>query len=486
MKKFFKALSVLLIFAMVLSMAGCSNDDSSSSKKRKKKHKDRDKKKIEETEEPQVVDTIPVIETEPTEVWSEPAEKAVINLWAYTDEVPRMVDKYIDLHPEFAEKYEIVVTIKPTTDGIYQPELDSALIYGGEEAPDMYCVESAFVFKYVDGSMSEYAAPYYEYGITTTDINSAGLAPYSVDIGTRDADNEVVALAYQSTGSAFIYRRSIAIDTFGTDDPAAIEEIIGAGSGDLNKFMEAAEELSKHGYVAVSGPYDIWRMFADASTDGWVVDKRLCIDPAREAYIDYAKELFDGGYTNKHAEWTMDWMTDMASDNCFGYFGPAWFIQYTLESNCSSTFGDWAICTPPMSFCWGGTWLVGNKNSSPEVKEGVAELMRWITVDTSEEGLQYFWANGMLNDVGTKDSVTSSVVMAKSNGELDILGGQDMFDVFVKCNEMVNGTNFTEYDEQLDYLWKDEVNQYLIGDLTRSEAIEEFVEYAYDWYGIPS
>ena len=45
-------------------------------------------------------------------------------------------------------------------------------------------------------------------------------------IGTRPDDGAVVALGYQATGGAFIYRRSIAKDVFGTDDPAVVAEAI--------------------------------------------------------------------------------------------------------------------------------------------------------------------------------------------------------------------------------------------------------------------
>lgn len=45
-----------------------------------------------------------------------------INVWAFTDEVPGMIEKYIEAHPEFG--YKINTTIIATTDGAYQPALD--------------------------------------------------------------------------------------------------------------------------------------------------------------------------------------------------------------------------------------------------------------------------------------------------------------------------------------------------------------------------
>jgi hypothetical protein len=71
---------------------------------------------------------------------TKPARK-VINLWSFTDEVPKMLEKYKELNPDF--DYEINTTIIATTDGAYQPALDQALASSGENAPDIYCAESA-------------------------------------------------------------------------------------------------------------------------------------------------------------------------------------------------------------------------------------------------------------------------------------------------------------------------------------------------------
>ena len=82
----------------------------------------------------------------------------VINLWAFTDEVPTMINKYVEEHPDFP--YEVKATIIGTTDGAYQPALDQALAGGGKDAPDIYCVEAAFALKYTQGDASQYAMPY--------------------------------------------------------------------------------------------------------------------------------------------------------------------------------------------------------------------------------------------------------------------------------------------------------------------------------------
>ena len=408
--------------------------------------------------------------------------KTVINVMAFTDEVPGMIDKYFEAHPEVADKYEVKTTIIATTDGLYQPALDQALAAGGEDAPDIYAAESAFVLKYCQGDACEYAAAYEDLGIdVAAECEAADIAQYTIDIGTRPSDGKLVGLGYQATGGAFIYRRSIAKAVWGTDDPEFVAEKIGSGSGNWDAFFAAAEELKAQGYAIVSGDGDIWHAVENSSETGWIVDGALNIDPAREAFLDLSKQLKDNGYHHDTTDWGEGWFADMKKDGgVFGFYGPAWLINYTIAANCGegdeSSYGDWAVCAPNIGFFWGGTWVLAGKTCvGTEKAEVVADIIRWITLDCTEDGLQYKWANGTLNgEGGTKDCVASGTVMAISNGEMEFLAGQNMFDTFVPANAYANGKNLTQYDETINNYWRDAVRQYTAGALTRDEAIDAF------------
>ena len=411
-------------------------------------------------------------------------EKITINLWSFTDEIPKMTEKYKELFPD--KNVEFNSTIISTTDNAYQPALDQALAAGGKDAPDIYAAEAAFVLKYTQGDMSDFAAGYADLGITEDMVKEAGIAEYTIDIGTKDG--ELKALGYQATGGAFIYRRSIAQDVFGTDDPNAIKNEIGPG---WDKFFEAAEKLKQKGYAIVSGDGDIWHSIENSSDKGWIVDGKLYIDPKREEFIDLSKRLKDNGYHNDTQDWTEAWYADMRGEGpkpVFGFFGPAWLINYVIGQHAPDTAGDWAVTEPPVGFFWGGTWVLANKEvlKDEAKKQVVADFIRWVTVDTSDNGLQYLWANGLMNENGTKDTVASSVVMAKSNGELDFLGGQNMFDVFVPANQFASGKNLTQYDQSINDIWRAQVREYTAGNKSRDQAIADFKNQVRDELGIDS
>ena len=419
--------------------------------------------------------------------------KGVINLWAFTDEVPKMVDKFIEAHPDFG--YTVNPTIIATTDGAYQPALDAALQAGGDQQPDIYCAEAAFILKYSKGDMQDYAMPYKDLGIDVDkETKDAQIAQYTMDIGSN-TDGAIDALGYQATGGAFIYRRSIAKSVFGTDDPKEISKLIGGGSGSWDKFWDAAKKLSDKGDAIVSGDGDVWHAVENSSDSAWLNSAgQLQIDPKREAFLDISKNLTDKGWSNVTQDWQDAWFADMKGEGpkpVFGFFGPAWLINYTLAPNCGGkktgegTYGDWAVCDSPVGFFWGGTWLLANKKMNPDKVAAVKEIIDWITLDCTKDGLQYKWANGTLNgEGGTKDAVASGTVMAMSDGSTDFLGGQNMFDYFIPANTYATGKNMTQFDESINTAWRDQVRSYAAGEKSRDAAIKDFKQTVSDNLGI--
>lgn len=422
-------------------------------------------------------DNVETVTKEPNDmeatVTSEPTDN-VINVYSFAEQDFIIIDKYKALHPDFPYEFKYFYPADA-----YQPFLDQALNAGGADAPDIYCVESSFALRYTKGDASQYATPYKDLGIDVDNLlNEADIAPYSVDIGTN-SENKLVGLSYEGTGSAFIYRRSIAKSVWGTDEPEIIKSKIGPS---WDEFFEAAADLKGKGYGIVSGDGDIWHSVESSSDLPWVVDGKLYIDPKREAFLDLAKKLKDNGYSNNTVDWTDDWYADMKGEGkkkIFGFFGPAWLVNYVIKGNSGGdkigkgTYGDWAVCEPPVGFFWGGTWILANNNS--EHKAVLGDIIKWITLDSSDTGLQYYRASGtVFKSDGVKDAVTSGAVMKNSVDKLDFLGGQNMFEVFGQAGKLANGKNITQFDETINRFWRDQVREYTSGKKTREQAITDF------------
>lgn len=414
-----------------------------------------------------------------------------INMWTFTTEVSNMVEYYISMHPDFGNRYTVDVTIAPTSGGMYQTGLDSAL--AGDRV-DIYAAEGAFVTKYTKGDMRSYAAPYDSLGIDAeSEIADAQIAQYIVDIGRRDSDGKVMALAYQSSSSALIYRASIAKEVFGSDDPSYIEKVVGGGTGSYDSFWKAGIKLKENGYPLVSGPNDVWKMIEGNTSTGWIDRNRktLLMSPERLAFFEYAKAIKQRGWSNGTSSWTPNWYADMmgvsqegkTNKPAFCFIGPSWLIQFVMKGNCGGetigegTYGDWRVCQAPAAFCWGGTWILGSKTAAndSDKRSGVAELIRWINLDTSDTGLQYLWANGLYSgNSNTKDCVASTKVLANSDGSIDFLGGQNMYSVYMKANQTAKGNNLTEYDDSIASLFTLAAEYYANGEKTYEQAMQQF------------
>ena len=400
-----------------------------------------------------------------------------IKVMSFSTEIVTMIEDYVKTYPDMNAKYTFVVWKAANDDGIYQDILNNALATG-INAPDIYTAEAGYILPYTRGEFSEYAAEYSKLIDNTEDkLKAAEIAKYAVDIGTN-SDGNLVALGYQSTGGAFIYRRSIAKDVFGSDDSATVEKAIGAGTQSWDKFWEAAEALKEKGYGIVSGGSDIWNVAEKAATKPWVVDGKLYIDPSREQFLDLYKTLVDNDYSNLTDQWTPEWNNDMADKGpkkIFGFFGPAWLINFVISENCGETYGDWAVCTPNVGFWWGGTWLMANKSViGSDNQSDIAHFVEYVTLDCTKDGLQYKWANGTLSATGSKDAVASATVMKISDGSMDFLGGQNPFDIFVNATSYASGTSMCEFDGDINWMFNESARAYAMGEMDREAALEEF------------
>jgi ABC-type glycerol-3-phosphate transport system substrate-binding protein len=137
-----------------------------------------------------------------------------------------------------------------------------------------------------------------------------------------------------------------------------------------------------------------------------------------------------------------------------------------------------------MGSYWGGSIILAHKDTKH--KEAVGEIIKWITLDTSETGFQYLWANGA--DLEIVNGVPLSVRVANNFDEgMDLLGGQDIYDVYTSVAEFTRGDNISMYDESIDHHWLTQVVEYIDGNKSKKQAIEDFKQNIYDradYYGI--
>jgi len=357
--------------------------------------------------------------SEPTETDQAPSRKVnQINIYvSYSDwDLYQMIDAY-------AKKHWGNCYIKKYDGSIYYSQTDihnmvKQSLLSGDGAVDVYVLDERLAPYYLKGEFSQYACTYKELGIDVENaLKKADIPEYAV---RRNPDGEVIALPYQSAAFAFLYRRSIAREVWGTDDPDRISEIIGGGSRSWDKFLEAAKTLKKHGYYIAPGYKHLAWMIDTSASSAWDSGQKE-IPPLWKEFMDVSRYMFEQGYILNSDGWSDAWCNDKESpgSRVFGAVVPPDYFEHAIRA----TPGDWAICMPPFP-----TWVAAYPgimvNKASPNKDILGPLVEWITLDCSEEGAQYGLATGDL--LGSKTSVLSGTVLRNAESRRDALGGQDV------------------------------------------------------------
>lgn len=417
---------------------------------------------------------------------SSTTEKTVLNIWSFTNEINTMAVAYECRNPNV----DVVYTMIPMTNGEYQTKLLASL--GTREAPDVIALEASFVKEYVE---SDFLA---DLGTLLPEAETAGTYPFVLEVGSHEGVTK--AFSYQATPGALFYRRSLAKEYFGTDDPVEIQALL----ADMDKFTAAAaivKEMSGGNTYMVASNGDFQNPYFANRAQPWIVDETLVVDPMVSEYIQIAKLFRDMGYEAQAAQWQEGWFAGMndtlvdATGNpkqIFSYFLPTWGLPYVLAPNAvaadgsSDTSGDWGVIEGPLPYQWGGTW-VGVIDGSPNM-ELATDFVRFVALD--QENLTN-WATGVYTNEYLKncdplvpadqqqapgDFVSSQVVVEQISPSFDdsamsdFLGGQNSYAGFATAAPSVNAELMTGSDDAIQRALGDPVAQYLNGEISEDDV----------------
>ena len=459
MKKNLKALVVLaLAFAMVFTMAGCGGGSEGGS-----------------------------------EGGGEASEGGkVLNIWCWNDEFQ---SRFNDYYPEVKEVAEdkstttlndgttVKWTINPNENNNYQDKLDEALLKQADAAADdkidIFLVEADYALKYVDADVTMDVK---ELGLTDDDM--AQQYQYTKDIVT-DSNGAQKGTTWQATPGLFAYRRSIAKDVLGTDDPEQVQEAL----SDWAKFDEVAAKASEKGYKMLSGYDDAYRTFSNNVAAPWVDGDTVKVDENIVKWIDQTKDYTDKGYNNKTSLWDENWAADQGpAGKVFGFFYSTWGINFTLLGNSLETpvdqggkeevgngiYGDYAVCYGPQPYYWGGTWIcaAAGTDNADIVKDVMLkltcdkEIMKKITEDTQD----YTNNQEAMQEIADSDFAS------------DFLGGQNHIALFVEAAKKIDMSNAGPYDQGLNESIQTAFRDYFDGNVDFDKAKANFEKAAQEKY----
>ncbi len=378
----------------------------------------------------------------------------VLKFYAWNEEFKGFFEKYYTL----PEGVTVEWVINPSDGGVYQQKLDDALMNG--EQVDMFLAEADYIQKYAD---SEFTQDITAMGVT--DFSNA--YEYTVKAAS-DANGVVKGVSFQCCPSALIYRRSIAKDVLGTDDPAEVQ----AALDSWEKFEAVAADAKAKGYYMTASFAETYRPFSNNCTSPWVDEENnLQYDAQIEAWIAQTEKFIENGYTLTAGIWDEEKNVQMFADGktmCF--FGPAWYFNFCMgnaqdpEKGCP---GDWAICEGPAAHFWGGTWLMAPAGT--ENADIVADIMN--TFINNEEVCTALVANEA--QFSNNKAVNAKFAADESYGSA-FLGGQNDVAVFAAMTDNIKWENHTIYDQFMNEGLQNAMQEYFKGTATKEEAYAKF------------
>ncbi len=356
----------------------------------------------------------------------------VLNIWCWNDEFQT---RFNDYYPEVAEVAEDGSTttlkdgtvvnwvIEPNEGNNYQTKLDEAILNqesaDADSKIDIFLVEADYARKYTNSDATMAIA---DLGVLDA---TADQYDYTKEV-VSDADGNVKGVSWQACPGLIAYRRSIAKEVLGSDDPETVQ----AALADWDKFAETAQKMSDAGYKMLSGYDDTFRPFYNNDAAPFVEDdKTLNVDKNIMDWVAMTKDYTDKGWNNKTSLWSSEWAADQGKDaKVFCIPACTWEIDFTLTGNADpdgtqdpaqSAWGDYAVCVGPVSWCWGGTWIcaaTGTDNA-----DLVADIMTKMTTDAD-----------ILNKIATEkgDFVNSKTVIGDLAANYEgnsFLGGQNHY-----------------------------------------------------------
>lgn len=406
------------------------------------------------------------------------AEGKVINIYSWNDEFRTRLEA---VYPEvessssdgtvtkLKDGTQIHWIINPNQDGVYQQKLDEALLKQADAAADdkidIFLSETDYVYKYTDAE-ADVALPLTDLGIDP----AKDLADQYDFTKTTASDKDGVqrGSTWQCCPGVLVYRRDIAKDVFGTDDPAVIGEKV----KDWNAMRAAAGELKAKGYFTFASYADTFRVYSNNISKSWVTDGETSvkIDPLIMDWVKDSKEWLDAGYLDKtvKGQFNDDWNKSMGSaSKVFAFLLPPWGVDFMLNPNWDGNAGSWAVANPPKAYNWGGSYI--HAANGTDNKERVKDII--LSMTAKKETMLKISKDYMdfTNTVSGMDEAASDSSYAS-----DFLGGQNAYEYYAPVAKEIRIAPLSAYDQGCVELFQNSFSDYFQGNVDFEKAKTNF------------
>ncbi|WP_051236962.1 ABC transporter substrate-binding protein [Paenibacillus pinihumi] len=355
--------------------------------------------------------------------------KGEITFWAWGDYESKLI-------PEFNKDYpniKVNVVVVPNAD--YGKKLQTTIASKGD-MPDVVLLEASGrgQFMQMDAFENLEKPPY--------NVNRADIVDFAIPLNENER-GEIVTLQEDATMAGIAYKRNLAKEYLGTDDPDEIEKMFSSWDDFIAKGQEVYEKsggkvtlmdgILEGGYKMVSGEY----------TEPFVKDGKLNIESTFLPTYKTLEKMVKSNTVGKYETWSSPWNASFANNTAIMYACPTWFVPFGIKPNDKNGTGNYGLIRAPIGgYSWGGTGMSIPKDAKN--KELAWQFVKWVTL--SESGATAF---KNLNNTAT----LYKPVFEKEGFYTDkdpYFGGQDIMAKFTALGKEAKVRPITKYDRLIN------------------------------------
>ncbi len=267
----------------------------------------------------------------------------------------------------------------------------------------------------------------------------------------------------------FMYRRSIAKEVLGSDDPETVSEAVSS----WESFRETAGKAKNAGYKMLAGYDDAFDVYAQSAEEWYSDDGTIHVDDRLMEWVETTKEFAQEGCCGEMQMWSDEWMKSITGKgDVFGYFLSAeeiCTIRDSVEKDNADSFGDWGIAAGPDAWYRGGTWLCAAVNSPNTRFSG--KLIDDLTCNSDVMREIYLKTGLTVNN----DKV---LLEQEDTFETAFFAGQETGPVFYEAAQRIKKPMADGDKWALDDIFQEAYHPYFEGKCSSNDALASFYQVA--------
>lgn len=290
-------------------------------------------------------------------------EKVTLSIWSWDSSYFEAVSSaYEEAYPD------VNIELTAVEWGDMQPKVQQALA-SGSELPVLLVMDNILIENWKEMDICEDLT---KYGFDKTQYVDS-----LAEQGVTD-DGKVVGVEMNVCPAGIAYKRDLAKQYFGTDDPDELFQIFNSYDAYIEKGAEVYEKSNGKVHLFHSGQAVAeWLYFASEieNMDG----DTLNYTEKMTDIMSVLTRLRDANAVDSYQNGTPESNATYADDSHIFYPCPNWSPSYYIQGNDPDGAGNWGIMHAPVDYNHGGAAVGITKASTDVQKKAAYELIEWIT-----------------------------------------------------------------------------------------------------------